>query len=204
MAVRAVFFDVGETLTNEGGFWAKVGRLAGVEPHVMWAGLGAAIERREHHRRAFDLLAAEFPVHTIGWDASELYPDALPCLQRLRRGGYFLGIAGNAGGELVDPLIESAGIDVDFVASSVTLGVEKPAPAFFERLAEASGFAAAEIAYVGDRVDNDVVPAADAGMGAVFLRRGPWGYLQAGWPEAGRATVRIESLDELPEAFGHG
>ena len=138
--VKAVFFDVGETLTNEGAFWGKVGRLAGVEPHVMWAALGAAIERREHHRRAFDLLALEPPVHDIGWDASELYPDALPCLRRLRRDGYFLGIAGNAGGDLVDPLVEAAGMDVDFVASSATIGVEKPDPAFFERLVEACDF----------------------------------------------------------------
>ena len=204
MAVKAVFFDVGETLTNEGAFWGKVGRLAGVEPHIIWAGLGAAIERREHHRRAFELLGLEPPVHDIGWDASELYPDALPCLQRLRRAGYFLGIAGNAGGDLVDPLVEAAGIDVDFVASSATLGVEKPDAVFFERLVEAAGFDTAEVAYVGDRVDNDVVPAASAGMVAVFIRRGPWGYLQASWPEAARATVRIESLAELPEAFPRG
>ena len=196
--VGAVFFDVGETLTNEGAFWGKVGRLAGVEPHVMWAGLGAAIVRREHHWRAYELLGVERPEHSIGWDASELYPDVLPCLQQLRADGYFIGVAGNAGGDLVDPLIEAAGMDVDLVASSLTLGVEKPAAAFFERLLAAAGVSADEAVYVGDRVDNDVVPAADAGMAAVFVRRGPWGYLQASWPEAARARAHIDSLAELP------
>jgi FMN phosphatase YigB (HAD superfamily) len=55
-----------------------------------------------------------------------------------------------------------------------------------------------EIAYVGDRVDFDVLPARAAGMVAVHIRRGPWGYLQAGRE---RAHVRIDSLGELPEAL---
>ena len=42
---------------------------------------------------------------------------------------------------------------------------------------------------------------AAAGMLAVFLRRGPWGYLHAGLPEAARAHIRIESLAELPDAL---
>ena len=62
---------------------------------------------------------------------------------------------------------------------------------------EQAGVGAEEIAYVGDRIDNDVVPAADAGMVAVHIRRGPWGYGQADWPEAARATAHIDSLDDL-------
>ena len=57
-----------------------------------------------------------------------------------------------------------------------------------------SGLPAGEIAYVGDRVDNDVEPALAAGMVAVHIRRGPWGYLHEPPPEA----LRITSLDELP------
>ena len=47
---------------------------------------------------------------------------------------------------------------------------------------------------MGDRVDNDVVPALAAGMVAVHIRRGPWGYLHEPPAEA----IRIHSLDELP------
>jgi len=57
-----------------------------------------------------------------------------------------------------------------------------------------------ELVYVGDRVDNDVVPAVQAGLVAIHIRRGPWGYLQDG---AERAHAQIGSLDELPKAF-HG
>ena len=54
-----------------------------------------------------------------------------------------------------------------------------------------------EIAYVGDRVDNDVAPALAAGMVAVHVRRGPWGYLHDPPP----AAIRIRSLAELPGAL---
>jgi FMN phosphatase YigB (HAD superfamily) len=107
-------------------------------------------------------------------------------------------VAGNIGWD-VEPFLARSGFDVDFVATSFTLGVEKPSPAFFERLIAAAGVPAGEAAYVGDRIDNDVAPAAAAGMLPVRIRRGPWGYLQNG---AAPNHVRISSLDELPAAFG--
>jgi FMN phosphatase YigB (HAD superfamily) len=86
---------------------------------------------------------------------------------------------------------------VDFVGSSGRWGVEKPSPDFFQRVVAEAGRPAGEIAYVGDRVDNDVLPAKRAGMFAVHVRRGPWGVLH----DASEADARIESLDELAEAF---
>jgi len=87
---------------------------------------------------------------------------------------------------------------VDLVGSSARWGVEKPSPAFFERVVREAGCEPGEVAYVGDRVDNDVVPAAAAGLVAVHVRRGPWGYLQ---PGAEQAALRVDSLSELPEAL---
>ena len=60
---------------------------------------------------------------------------------------------------------------------SAAWGLHKPDPAFFARVAAELGLPPAAIAYVGDRVDNDVRPAAAAGMVAVFVRRGPWGWI---------------------------
>ena len=87
---------------------------------------------------------------------------------------------------------------VDVLGSSGRWGVAKPAPEFFERIVSALGIAATEIAYVGDRVDNDVAPALEAGMVAVHICRGPWGYLHEPPPKA----IRINGLDELPEVLG--
>ena len=72
----------------------------------------------------------------------------------------------------------------------------KPDPAFFARIVAELGLPASEIAYVGDRVDNDILPAAAAGLFTVHLRRGPWGIIQAAWPEATTADASAANLDE--------
>jgi FMN phosphatase YigB (HAD superfamily) len=86
---------------------------------------------------------------------------------------------------------------VDVVGSSERWRVEKPSPEFFARLVSEAGCPAGEVAYVGDRVDNDILPALAAGMVAVHLRRGPWGYLH----DAPAEAIRVESLAELPAAL---
>jgi FMN phosphatase YigB (HAD superfamily) len=167
-----------------------------VTPHVVWAAVGAIIARGEHHRRVFELLGGE-PDGEIVYSPEDFYPDALPCLQRLHGAGYFVGIAGNQSTQL-EEWARSQELPVDVIASSAGWGVEKPSPEFFARVVETTGAAPHEVAYVGDRLDNDVLPALAAGLVAVRIRRGPWGYLQIGH-DAG--ALRIHSLDELPEAF---
>ena len=89
----------------------------------------------------------------------------------------------------------------DLVATSADWGVSKPDPAFFARLLSELDLPAEQVAYVGDRVDNDVVPAAAAGLFTVHLRRGPWGVIQAAWPEAATADASAANLDEAVDAI---
>jgi FMN phosphatase YigB (HAD superfamily) len=198
MAVKAVFFDVGETLVDETRYWAAHAERLGVTPHVVWAALGATISRGEHHRHVFELLGGE-PGDEVVYSLGDFYPDALPCLERLHRAGFFVGIAGNQSAQL-EEWVQGQELPVDVVASSASWGVEKPSPEFFARVVAATGAAPREVAYVGDRLDNDVVPAREAGVVAVQIRRGPWAYLQVG---SAVPDLRIRSLDELPEAFDH-
>jgi FMN phosphatase YigB (HAD superfamily) len=199
VALKAVFFDVGETLVNEAGYWGRVARLVGVPRHVMWAAIGATIATGEHHRDAFRRLGISRPeaASHVVFGRGELYPDAVPCLAHLHADGYFVGIAGNHTEE-VARWIGNEGLPVDVVGSSASWGVEKPSAAFFERVVAEAGCRPEEVAYVGDRVDNDVAPAADAGLVAIHVRRGPWGWLQDGTE---RAALRVDSLAELPEAL---
>lgn len=211
MPVRAVFFDVGETLVNETRAWCAWADWFGISYFTFFAVLGSVIERGEHHRRVFELLCPGVDLareqearRAAGWhegiEARDFYPDAVPCLQTLRAQGYVLGLAGNQPAD-AEAQLRALDLPVDIVASSATWGVEKPSPAFFARVVEAAGVAPASIAYVGDRLDNDVLPAAEAGMQAIFLRRGPWGYIHATRPEATRVRVQIDSLHELPAAL---
>jgi FMN phosphatase YigB (HAD superfamily) len=195
VALKAVVFDVGETLVDETRNWEHAADACGVPRFTLMALVGASIERGEPHSSAFEWLGVRPPHGAFMND--DFYPDALPCLQALRERGLRLGAVGNmavAHEDLVRP-------HVDFAASSDRWGVEKPSPAFFRRIVAELALRPDEIAYVGDRVDNDVVPAKRVGMTAVFIRRGPWGYLHASRPDAARADVRIDSLLELPNAL---
>jgi FMN phosphatase YigB (HAD superfamily) len=200
MALRAIFFDVGETLVNETRAWTLCVEKIGVTPLTFFAALGCAIERREHHRSAFELLGVTERVSPFPYERGDLYDDALPCLRELRGRGYKLGLAGNQPSQ-TEGFLRDAGLEVDVIGSSESWGLTKPDVAFFRRIVAEARCDPGEVAYVGDRVDNDVVPAAAAGLVSVFLRRGPWGFIQAGWPEADRAAIRIDSLAELPEAL---
>ena len=55
------------------------------------------IARGESHKRVFDLLGVERAdaVDAVVYGRGELYPDAIPCLARLRADGYTVGVAGN-------------------------------------------------------------------------------------------------------------
>jgi FMN phosphatase YigB (HAD superfamily) len=191
--VRWVFFDVGETLVDETRLWSAAADAVGVPRFTFLAVLGGVIAREEHHRRVFELLGVDVP-DSPGFSREDLYPDAVPALDALRRDGYRLGAVGNTTDQAEGLLARL----VDVVGSSERWGVEKPAPAFFERIVQEAGAEPREIAYVGDRVDNDVRPAAAAGLVAVHVRRGPWAYLHDGTAEA---ALCISSLAELPQVL---
>lgn len=200
MALNAVFFDVGETLIDEERWWRELAEGAGLQPHVVWAALGVTIERGEEHSELWGHLGIERPTSwwsTLEYERRDLYPDAIACLEAVRGLGLSVGIVGNQTAAL-EQWARDAELPADVISSSASLGVRKPDPDFFRRVVELAGCAPGEVAYVGDRVDNDVLPAAAVGLVAVHVRRGPWGSLQRTPPEA---TFGLDDLASLPDAL---
>ena len=212
MDIRVVVFDVGETLVDEGRLWDGWADYLGVPHREFRAALEDVIARGEHHQRVFDRFRPQgFDIEAARRDraargdndlfeATDLYADAVPCLARLRELGFGIGIAANQPAA-AEAVLRGAGLDADFFGTPAVWGVAKPSQAFFQKVIEAAGVPAGAIAYVGDRLDYDVLPARDAGMTAVFLERGPWGRAHAKRPETSLAHVRVRSLAELPEAL---
>jgi HAD superfamily hydrolase (TIGR01549 family) len=208
--IRAVVFDVGETLIDETRIWTRWAERVGVPALTFLGVLGGCAALDRPHRDAFEIVSPGFDVEAEeaawaaedpdglrnGFDADDLYPDVRPALAALRDAGLRLVIAGNQPPAALAAL-RAMDLPVDAIRNSAEIGAEKPAPEFFAAAAELAAVPVAQVAYVGDRLDNDVLPAAAAGMRPVLVRRGPWGYLHAERPEAARATV-IDSLAELP------
>ncbi|WP_371495999.1 HAD family hydrolase [Kitasatospora sp. NBC_00374] len=207
--IRAVVFDVGECLvdeTREYGTWAD---WLGVPRHTFVAQFGAVVAQGRDYRETFQVFrpgfdldeqrAARAAAGQPEWfGEGDLYPDVRPALAGLRAAGLWLGIAGNQtvrAGRILRGLFED---DVDLIGTSDDWGAGKPEAGFFRRVAEATPFEVGETLYVGDRLDNDIRPAAAAGMLTALVRRGPWGWIQQHDPAAAAATFRIDSLGELP------
>jgi HAD superfamily hydrolase (TIGR01662 family) len=211
VTIRAVVFDVGETLVDETRVWSDWADWLGVPRLTFLAVVGALIERGTDHRDPIRLFRPDIDFQVERqrrWAAGrpddatmgDLYPDAVPALEATLAAGYRVGIAANQPTR-IEALFNDLGLALDFVAASETWGVHKPDPAFFARIASELDLPPGEIAYVGDRLDNDVEPAAAAGMVAIFIRRGPWGWIQAGRSNPTAAAATIETLNELPEVL---
>jgi len=195
--ICVVVFDVGETLVDETRAWSEHADAVGVTRLTLFAALGALIERSEDHRHVWGLLGVDPPPAPAQIRREDLYPDVIECLRALHASGRRIGLAGNQP-EQAETALGQLGLPVSFIASSARWRLEKPSPEFFARVVSSAETPPAQIAYIGDRLDNDVLPAHRAGMFTVFVRRGPWGYLHAHRPEVATADARIESLRELP------
>ena len=200
MGLRAVFFDVGETIVDESrDFFAWADRL-GVPRHTFSAVFGAVVARGGDHRETFEYFAPGLDPATGDHDPfgpDDLYPDARPCLEALRAQGLRVGLAANQPPR-AEAALRAMDLPVDVIGTSSGWGVSKPDDAFFVRLVEEAGCRPDELLYVGDRLDNDAKPAQRHGIATAFLRRGPWGYLRHDPQTLARCRFRLDSLAELP------
>ena len=205
--LRAAVFDVGETLvdeTTEYGAWAD---WLGVPRHTFSAIFGAVLAAGQDSRQVFQRIRPGFDLdlerrrraeagvpETFGSD--DLYPDARRCLAALRAQRLIVGIAGNQTAR-AEELLRGLDLPADWIGTSAGWGVEKPSPAFFSRLVGECGCRPGQVAYIGDRLDNDVGPAHRVGLVAVHVRRGPWAHVVPGSGSGG--DLEVEGLAELPE-----
>ena len=207
--VRAVVFDVGETLVDETTEYNAWADWLGVSRHTFSAMFGAVIARGEDYRQVFEVFRPGFDLKTErevraeagrpeAFGEADLYPDARRCLATLKQQGYLVGIAGNQTAR-AGAILRSLNLPADFIATSDDWRVEKPLCAFFEAMVSQCGVPAEQIAYVGDRLDNDVRPAREAGLVTVFVRRGPWGYQSE--PADCDVDIPVTNLEELPDAL---
>jgi HAD superfamily hydrolase (TIGR01662 family) len=207
--IRSVFFDVGETIvdeTREYGTWAD---WLGVPRHTFSAVFGAVIARGQDYREAFQVFRPGFDLgkerelraqrgKPESFDESDLYPEARECLEALRSAGIRVGLAGNQT-RRAEHILRSLNLPVDVIGTSEGWGVEKPSPAFFDRLVAEAQCNRSEVLYVGDRIDNDVVAAQSAGLLTALVRQGPWAHILQDSDVTGQCLFVIDNLSALPE-----
>ena len=202
---RWVILDVGETIIEESRIWRAWADELGIPQLTFMSVFGAIVARGQGYQDVASYFEIEdWRAHREAVDAriggfrsEDLYPDAVPAIGALQERGYHVAVIGNQPAARLAEL-QALGLEPEIMAMSETMGVMKPDPDFFRvSLGLLGDPDPGCVAYVGDRIDNDVLPSSAAGMRAVWLRRGPWGIVPRQTPS--QAVLVVESLDELVE-----
>lgn len=123
-------------------------------------------------------------------------PGALEALTALAR-RYRLGCIANQPAQ-ARSLLHRLGFapHLELILLDAEIGISKPDPRIFQQGLAALNAPPARTAFIGDRLDNDIVPARQLGMRTVWLRRTPRHFQPEG-VEPGFATAYHASLQRL-------
>jgi HAD superfamily hydrolase (TIGR01662 family) len=148
---------------GDGRHWITVGKkLLGDEWHDLYTELSTDLRQRH--------VELNIP-----------YPGVSEMLDELSK-KYKIGLAANQFSECRDTLVARDWLKYfSILGISEDMGLRKPDPEFFRRLLEQSRAAPEDCVMIGDRIDNDIVPAKALGMRTIWFRKEPdYNYLSTG------------------------
>ena len=199
--VEWLFFDVGSTIIDESAAYAHrfsdIAQAAG-KPYdeVYETAMGFYRENRKGDKETARL----FGVPLTKWHTEDerLYNDAASCLEALHR-SYRIGIIANQNLGTAQRL-EQHGIlqHIDLVIASAEEGVAKPDHRIFEIALHRTGCAPENAVMIGDRIDNDIVPAKSLGMHTIWIRQGFGQY----WNLTEEEEMPEHTVNDLTGLFG--
>ena len=205
--IKWLFFDIGSTLIDESDclHWRieQLHRQSNAPnrevlleymQEVINSG-GNAYQQTAKH---FDLQPAPWPIHL-----ETPYPEAESILNVLRD-HYSLGIIANQLPGLAQRL-QDYHLDsyFDLLVSSAEVGIAKPDIRIFEYALSHAGCKPEEAMMIGDRLDNDIIPAATIGMQTMWVQQGL--YRRADLAHFGvRPQYICNTLTEIPEILLRG
>ena len=198
--IKWIFFDVGSTLVDETEAYDHRVREMIVGTNITFKEFDDV--RVALARQGLDGNSAaikHFGLTKTPWHSEDEVPysDAHTTLAALIDKGYKLGIIANQ--KLgTEKRLESWGLRqyFDVIAASAEIGYAKPDKEIFEKAFELANCTAAESIMVGDRLDNDIIPAKAIGMKTIWVKNGLAQYQGAELGE-GVADYQIGSLSDL-------
>ena len=200
--IEWIFFDLGSTLIDETEASAARVRETVSGTDVTPAQFEAEMRRRyalgaDGYRDAVSF----FQLQKTPWH-SELehpYNDCAAVLGTLKARGSRLGVIANQQPGTVQRLRQWRLLQFfDVVAASAELGVAKPDPAIFLSALREAGCAPENAAMIGDRIDNDILPAKAIGMRTVRILSGPAAAYR---PFPDPSDLTVSALSALTDHF---
>jgi putative hydrolase of the HAD superfamily len=172
-----LFFDLGSTLIGETAAYARRIRETVDGSPVTVPEFEAAF--KDFSAQGFDgyaAAAAQFGLSKAPWHTEEEFPyaDVEAVLRALRRRGYRLGVIANQQIGTERRLLEWNLLQFfDVIAASAEVGAAKPDHGIFLWALRHADCAPQNAAMIGDRIDNDILPAKALGMKTVRILSGP-------------------------------
>ncbi len=201
--IKWLFFDVGSTLVDESRAYSRRIRETIAGSGVSYEQFYEEMLRFYRQNKKGDLEAAkQFGLTVAPWHSEEevLYPDAVSCLKALHS-RFSIGIIANQPLGTADRM-EKMGLApyLDRIISSAEEGLAKPDPAIFRLALERAGCRPEQAVMIGDRLDNDIVPAKQLGMTTIWVKQGFGGLSTPRTPEE-TPDFTVESLSDIPALF---
>lgn len=204
MLFKCIFFDVGTTLVDE----EKAYDHRVLE---MIKDTNISFEEFDNKRIEFARLGLEgnsaaikfFNLNKTPWHSEDelLYEDTFDVLKYLKSKEYILGIIANQKKGLENRLEEFGILKYfDIVIASEEVGVSKPNKEIFNIALSKVNRMPQECVMIGDRLDNDIVPAKQIGMKTIWIRQGLAKYQEKSIGISNSNYI-IDSLIELKNIF---
>ncbi len=197
--IQWLFFDVGSTLVDESAAhenrMRKAAEMANVTyEYVYQTAMAFYRENKKGDLETMRLLNVKKPQWCF--DDEVLYSDTEECLKRLSK-NYKIGVIANQSLGTVSRL-ENFGIKkyIDLVIASAEEGVAKPDKRIFELALERAGCRPEQAVMIGDRIDNDIIPAKEIGMHTIWVKQGFWKYWNITCEEE-KAEYTVNHLTEI-------
>ncbi len=201
--IKWLFFDMGSTLIDESTCYERrlrhIADYAGIKFEQIYE---KAVSLYKNNQKG-DLVLSEQYGTKLPWpfESEFLYDDTISCLEKLH-GKYKIGIIANqnAGSE---ERLEKFGIlkYIDLVIASAEEGVAKPDKRIFEIALTKAVCIPEQAIMIGDRIDNDIIPAKAIGMKTIWIKQG-FGGLWTIQKEDEKADYCIANLTELCDLIG--
>ena len=197
--IKWLFFDVGSTLVDEHlAYEHRMREMADLTNTTYSSVYETAMTFYKQNKKGDLETAKLLGVELPKWHKEDeiLYSDAAKCLEILS-GRYKIGIIANQSLGTKTRL-EQHGIlqYIDLVIASAEEGVAKPDKRIFEIALNRSNCQPGESVMIGDRIDNDIVPAKRMGMHTIWIKQGYGQYWDI-TDEVEKADCTVHSLMEI-------
>ena len=194
-----LFFDMGSTLINERECY-KIRNLETVADSDVAPEKIDEIERyyAQRNRYYYGCACDELGLKRKSWhtELGVIHPYTIKVVTALSA-RFHLGIIANQMPGTKERLKEW-GLRPYFsvVASSDEIGIEKPEPGLFIAALEMADCKEEEAVMIGDRLDNDIVPAAKIGMKTIWVKQGYGGLGNPDLLEK-KPDLIVDTVEEL-------